>query len=299
MKVNSTKPEFILFAQHGWADTGRQIGNLAAKATDSNTLVIAPSLGWFKTFIRIQLLVKQLEQIARNTIQDYPQTPIRILGHSMGGLLWLEVLHRNPQWWSQVHSFILLGSPVGGSNIARLIDPLGIGIGTARDLGQNRRHLAEKIAQTIPLLAIASDLGMGTDGLVTVESTKFNYGNWLLIPDIPHSAMRYHPQMIPLIQDFWAQPRLGNPPEPTETNQLIQHLRSLPGMTDTDHRDLGRSQIMARFATGVTLHTWHNPWGMGHVYLCQEQHCLYAGYVGWLHRKGLLQALEEIREYAL
>ncbi|MEL7407169.1 MAG: alpha/beta hydrolase, partial [Cyanobacteria bacterium J06558_2] len=260
MQVNDSQPEFLLFAQHGWADNSRRIGQLAEAAADSQTLIIAPSLGWLKTFVRISPLVKELEQIAAQTLQDYPQTPIKILGHSMGGLLWLEVLNRNPQWWSRVHSFILLGSPVGGSNMARLIDPLGIGIGTAGDLGKNRRHLASKIAQSIPLLSIASDTGMGTDGLVTVENTKFDYGNWQLVSGIIHSAMRYDTQMIPPIQEFWANPRLGDSPEPSLPNHLIQRLRSLPGMTDTDYRDLPRSQIIARFAQDITLHTWKNSW---------------------------------------
>ncbi|MEM7757463.1 MAG: lysophospholipase [Cyanobacteria bacterium P01_A01_bin.40] len=299
MKVNSSQPEFLLFAQHGWADTGTNIGNLAAAAADSQTLTIAPSLGWLKTFIRIQPLVRQLEKIATEIIHDYPQTPIKIIGHSMGGLLWLEVLNRNPQWWERVHSFILLGSPVGGSNIARLIDPLGIGIGTARDLGKNRRPMAAKIAQKIPLLSVASDMGMGTDGLVTVSNTKFSYSNWLLVSDIAHSAMRYHPQIISVIQNFWAKPQLGSAPENTETDQLIQRLRSLPGMTDTDYRDLKRSQIFARLADGLTLHTWNNPWGVKHVYLCQDQHCLYAGYVGLLHTRSLLQTIKEIQTSAL
>ncbi|MEM8676471.1 MAG: lysophospholipase [Cyanobacteria bacterium P01_G01_bin.67] len=299
MKVNSSQPEFLLFAQHGWADTGTNIGNLAKAAADSQTLTIAPSLGWLKTFIRIEPLIRQLEKIATEIIHDYPQTPIKIIGHSMGGLLWLEVLNRNPQWWERVHSFILLGSPVGGSNIARLIDPLGIGIGTARDLGKNRRLMAAKIAQKIPLLSVASDLGMGTDGLVTVSNTKFSYSNWLLVSDIAHSAMRYHPQIIPVIQNFWTNPQLGSAPENTETNQLIQRLRSLPGMTDTDYRDLKRSQIFARLADGLTLHTWNNSWGVRHVYLCQDQYCLYAGYVGLLHTRSLLQTIKEIQTSAL
>ena len=139
---------------------------------------------------------------------------------------------------------------------------------------------------------------MGTDGLVTVSNTKFDYGNWRLILDIPHSAMRYHLQMIPLIQDFWAYPQLGSSPEETKAHQLIQRLRSLPGMTDANHRDLPRSRIIARFASHVTLHTWNNPWGVRHIYLCQQQCCLYAGYVGLFHAKGLLQTIKEIQQSA-
>lgn len=296
MTVNNSNLEFLLFAQHGWADTGMSIGSLAKAAANSQTVVIAPSLGLMNTFIRIEPLVRQLEKIATEAIANYPSLPLKIIGHSMGGLMWLEVLNRNPQWWHKIHSFILLGSPVGGSNIARIIDPLGIGIGTAGCLGKNRRDIAEKIARQIPTLSVASDSGMGTDGLVTVENTKFDYANWLLIFGIPHSAMRYRPEMIPILQNFWANPQLGLPPEEDLTNQFIRQLRSVPGITDADYRDFERSQIIARFPQELTLHTWNNPWGTNHVYLSQQQQCLYAGYVGLLHSKSLRRAIEQIQK---
>lgn len=295
MTVDNSSPEYLLFAQHGWADTGLNIGRLATAAVDPRTKVIAPSLGYIKTFIRIELLVKQLEAIAKAEIASNPNIPIKIMGHSMGGLIWLETLKRHPQWWDRVHSFILLGSPVGGSNIARIIDPLGLGIGSAADLGKNRRKLAETIAQKIPTLAVASDLGTGTDGLVTVENTKFDHSNWQLVSGIPHSAMRYHPDMIPIMRNFWANPTLGLPPAASLTNQLINHLRSLPGMTDTDYRDFGRSQIIATFSNKITLHTWNNSLGINHVYLAQQAQCLYAGYVGLIHAWGLRKELKQIK----
>ena len=287
--------EYLLFAQHGWADTGNNIGGLAkAAAADSKTKVIAPSLGLIKTFIRLQPLVEQLEKIVAAEIANYPQASLKILGHSMGGLMWLELLNRNPEWWQRIHSFILLGSPVGGSNIARIIDPLGLGIGTAADLGKNRRPLAEKIAQSIPTLSVASDLGKGTDGLVTVENTKFDYGNWQLISGIAHSAMRSSREMIPIIRAFWANPRLGLPPATTLSHRLTQHLRTVPGMTDTDYRGLERSQITIRLRDNLNLHTWNNSLGVNHVYLCQQQRCLYAGYVGLLHAAQLRKAIKTI-----
>ncbi|MDJ0568602.1 MAG: alpha/beta hydrolase [Pleurocapsa sp. MO_192.B19] len=298
MVVRNSNPQFLLFAQHGWADTGNDIGRLAKAAADSQTLITSPSLGLIKTFIRIEPLVQQVEQIATRVIKNHPYIPIKIMGHSMGGLIWLEVLNRNPQWWEKVHSFILLGSPVGGSNIARLIDPLGIGIGTARDLGKNRRDIAEKIAQQIPTLSIASDVNMGSDGLVTVENTKFAHANWLLISDIPHHMMKCHAEMIPLIQNFWANPNLGLPPKEDFASQFIQRLRSVPGMTDADYQNFGRSQVIMSFADGTTIHTCNNLLGINHIFVGKErQKCLYAGYVGLIHTFGLRKAIAEIREH--
>ncbi|MCC0177961.1 alpha/beta hydrolase [Waterburya agarophytonicola K14] len=290
--TDNNNPQFLLFAQHGWADNGNSIGRLARAVATPKTIVTVPSLGLIKTFISIEPLVRKLEQIATAAIEKYPHTPLKIIGHSMGGLMWLEVLDRNPQWWHKVHSLILLGSPVGGSNLARIIDPFGIGIGTAKCLGRNRRLTAEKIAQHIPTLSVASDINMGTDGLVTLENTKFDYANWLLVSDIPHSAMRSHPQMISIIQNFWTNPNLGSPPDLDSTSQFIQRLRRLPGMTDTDYRNFKRSQIVASLADGATIHTWKNYLGVNHVYVGKpQQQCIYAGYVGLIHAAGLEKAI--------
>lgn len=300
MAVSNGDPQFLLFAQHGWADTATDIGNLAKAATDSQTAITAPNLGLINTFIRIEPLVRRLEQIATQVINSYPNTPIKIMGHSMGGLICLELLNRNPQWWPQVHSLILLGSPVGGSNIARIIDPLGIGIGMARDLGKNRRNLAEKIAQQIPTLSVASDLDLGSDGLVTVENTKFAYANWMLIPGIPHAAMKYSPEMIPIIQNFWSNPQLKSSFQEDLTSEIIHRLRSVPGMTDADYRHLERSRIVVSFADGTTIKTWNNPLGINHVFVIstESSQCLYSGYVGLIHALGLRKAIQEIRQYA-
>ena len=291
---DSNNPEFLLFAQHGWADKGNDIGKLATAAANSD-LVIAPSLGLIKTFIRIDSLVEQIEHIASPIIDRYPHTPIKIIGHSMGGLMWLEVLNRNPQWWHKVHSLILLGSPVGGSDIARVIDPFSIGIGTAKCLGKNRRQIAEKIARQIPTLSVASDLKMGSDGLVTVESTKFAHANWLLISQMPHTAMKYHPQMIPIIQKFWANPQLGSPPQTDFATQSIEILRSVTGMTDANYRNFERSQIRVSLADSTKIHTW-NTLGLNYVFVSQQGRCRYAGYVGWIHAGELNKAIAKIKQ---
>ena len=292
--VENNNPEFLLFVQHGWADTGNTIGRLARAVASPETIVTVPSLGLIKTFISIEPLVKEVERIATEIIEKYPDTPLKIIGHSMGGLMWLEVLDRNPQWWHKVHSLVLLGSPVGGSNIARIIDPLGIGIGTAKCLGKNRREIAQRIAQKIPTLSVASDINFGTDGLVTVENTKFDYANWVLVSDIPHSAMRSDSHMIPLIKDFWANPKLGSPPSTDYATQLIQTLRSVPGMTDTDYSNFKRSQIIATCDDSTTIHTWSNSLGVSHVYIGIGDRCVYAGYVGLIHAYGLSKAISKL-----
>ncbi len=297
MNLSNPNPDFLLFAQHGWADNGKGIGKLAQALADPQTHVVVPSLGIVKTFIHIDLLTQQVEAIAAKAINQYPQTPLRIIGHSMGGLIWLEVLERHPEWWQQIHSFTLIGSPIGGSDMARIIDPLGIGIGTARDLGKNRRPLAEKIAQQIPTLSIASNLDAGSDGLVTIECSKLAYAQFVLLSGIHHTPLRSHPQVIPIIQEFWANPQIGSPPATDLATRVIRHLQTVPGITDASYKYFERSQLCLSFNNGITLNTWKNPLGVKYVFLADSaKNCLYAGYVGLIHSSGLNWAIAEIEQ---
>lgn len=288
-------PDFILLAQHGWSDNGNDIRKLAQAVATKKTLVIAPSLGLLKTYWRIEPLVRQLEKITLETINQYPALPLRLMGHSMGGLICVELLHRHPELWHRVHSLVVIGSPIGGSNIARMIDPLGIGIGIARDLGKNRRKLAIKIAQNIPTLAIAGDLGLGTDGLVTLENTKFAHSKFICVREGAHAALKQNPRLIPIIKEFWLHPQICDPPEDNLATRIIQHLQQVPGITDADYRNFTRSQIYFTFPEGIQIRTWKSPTGIDYVFVADRTgKCLYGGYVGWLHTKELRQALVSI-----
>ena len=299
MKISKSSPDFLLFAQHGWADNGNDIAKLAKALASPHTHITVPSLGILNTFLSINILVKQLEAIVTETIVHYPNLSLRIMGHSMGGLIWLELLNRYPQWWEKVHSLVLIGSPVGGSDLARIIDPLAIGIGTAKDLGKNRRSLAEKIAKHIPTLSIASDLNSGSDGLVTVENTKFAYANFALISGIRHAAMKCHPQIIPIVQEFWQNPQIGSPPVENLKTKIIRRLQAVSGMTDANYQHFKRSRCIIRFPNGINIRIWSNSWGVNHVFVADRQeHCLYAGYVGLIHAHSLRSAINEIRSYA-
>ena len=295
MTINNSSPDFLLFAQHGWADRGDDIGKLARALATTNTHLIVPSLGMVKTFISIELLVKQVEKIATEPINNYPETSLRIMGHSMGGLIWLEVLHRNPQWWKQVESLVVIGSPIGGADLARIIDPLGFGIGIARDLGKNRRQIAEKIAQHIPTLSIAGDINGGSDGMVNLTTTQFNYCQFVCLSGIPHATLKRHPRLIPIIQEFWANPQINPPQGENLLTKVIQRLQSVPGMTDGNIKDFPKAQAKIKFPNGIALHTWQNSLRVDHIFVTNEQgNCVYGGYVGWLDAPELKKVLAEI-----
>lgn len=292
--ASSIAPEFLLFLQHGWADDNRAMLALGNHLVTDTTPIIAPNLGFVETWIRIAPLIRAVEAIALQQISHYPTVPIRLVGHSMGGLIWLEVLNRHPEWWSKIHSFVLIASPVGGADLGRLIDPLNWGIGIAADLGVNRKPTAAAIAAAIPTLMIAGDSDGGSDGIVPVVCTRFTHAQFVCLPGISHAAMRTHSAVISAIHQFWS--GTANY-EVVAANDVIQRLQAVPGMTDGHWRDFNRAAIVLHLNTGGTLRTWTNPLGIPHVFLASPAgDCLYAGFVGWLHTKDLRLALEDIQQ---
>ncbi len=289
-------PDFILFAQHGWADGNKAIANLARAVATPNTHIITPNLGWLRTWLRMEPLIQRVEQVATEAIATYPKTPIRIIGHSMGGLIWLEVLSRHPEWWLQIHSLVLVASPVGGADLARMIDPLQIGIGMACDLGKNRRPLAELIAEVIPTLVIVGDIDNGSDGTITVETTKFSHSKFVCLPGLSHAVLKNHPRVADIIRDFWVKPEKQIPIEPDLSSTLIEHLRSVPGITDAHRRDFYRAKPCIIFKNGITVLSWKSPFQIDHVFVANSQgQCLYSGFVGWAHTEALRKSLEDIK----
>ena len=290
------KPNFLFFAQHGWSDNSNNISRLAKALITDETLILAPSLGLLNTYWRIESLIDRVEALATAQIDRHPEVPLKIMGHSMGGLIWLELLHRHPEWWSQVHSLVVIGSPVGGANIARIIDPLNIGIGIAGDLGKNRRAIAQKIAGNIPTLCIASDLGNGGDGLVTLETTKFACSQFVCVENIRHAHLRYHPDLVPIIRQFWANPQIGKR-QSDLASEVIQYLQDVPGMTDADYSYLERSQVALELPQNLTIRTGKGLAGVDCVFVTKgDRQCLYAGYVGWLHASDFKKALDRLQQ---
>ena len=293
MSSTNYNPDYLLFGQHGWADTGEDLGKLAQAIASPNSILVIPSFQWTKTKLRIRPLIRDVEQIAAEYIFNYPKTPLRIIGHSIGGIIWLEVLSLHPEWWEKVQSLVLLGSPVGGSDLTRIADLFDIGIGVARDSGKDRRSLAEEIAQNIPTLSIASDLNSGTDGVVKVENTKFAHCRWVLLSDIRHADLKRHPSVVPVIQNFWANPQIDRSTADLAT-QVIRRLQSVPGMTDAHWSHFEQSDLKMSLDDGVTIHSWKSPVGLHYIFVAaRHQECVYGGSVSGANLETALKELEE------
>lgn len=291
-------PEYILYAQHGWADINLGISQLAKTVASPKARIVVPNLGFVNTWIRIDPLVDRVEAIAQQTQAEHPDTPLRIVGHSMGGLIWLEVLDRHPEWWPLVESLVLVASPVGGADLGRLVDPLELGIGIARDLGRNRRATAERIAAAVPTLIIAGDYREGSDGVVPIECTKFNQASYVVVSDINHDRMKKHPAVAQIIRQFWQHSDHLCLPQPVESycDQIIRQLQLIPGITDARYKGFEQSQLWALLPHGLVLRTWQNRMGIHHIFLANYAgDCLFAGFVGWPHTKDLYKSLLDLK----
>ncbi|PZV07581.1 MAG: lysophospholipase, partial [Leptolyngbya sp.] len=81
---------YILFAQHGWADTNQSMMTLTERLAGGNAQIVAPCLNYAMTWLRMAPLIDQVDALATATLARQPSLPLRIVGHSMGGLIWLE-----------------------------------------------------------------------------------------------------------------------------------------------------------------------------------------------------------------
>ena len=120
--------KLILFSQHGMIDNNERMGSLAHRIAPPQSSVIAPNLGFIETLFEIEPLIGKVEQIAEQKFIQYPNTPARIIASSLGGVIWVEVLSKHPEWWKRFESIVLLGSPIGGADLARIVDPFGWGM---------------------------------------------------------------------------------------------------------------------------------------------------------------------------
>ncbi|MEM6252255.1 MAG: lysophospholipase [Cyanobacteria bacterium P01_D01_bin.156] len=292
---------YVLFVQHGWHDTNRRIYQLGRALADEQTELVAPNLGLVKTWWRLEPLIHQVEEAAIAAQQQHPDCPWRIVGHSMGGLIWLELLQRHPEWWPRIASVSLVSSPVGGADLGRILDPFCWGIGIARDLGTDRRPIAEHLAQHIPVQTIASDYDGGSDGTVPIQCSQFRHGRYTQLRGIRHDNTKDHPNVIQAIQTFWNSLEIpttdiADNDSPWENN-IIAQLHRIPGMTDAHPRDFERAQVWARLEDGFTLRIWRSPLGIHHIFLANHQNaCRFAGFVGWPHTRGLYEHLTKIQQ---
>ena len=287
---------FILFAQHGWADTFHDIAQLAKSLAYSNTIIYTPDLGWLNTWLEIAPLISKVENIVTEAISIHPELPWRIVAHSMGALIWLEVLDRHPEWLPKIHSFALVASPVGGSDLGRLFDPFRWFPLMARDLGKNRRAIAEAIASKIPTITVVGDLGNNTDGTVPVGCSQFAQATFVRLDGIRHAPLKNHPRVAIAVRQFWENPVIA-PIQTDPASLLIAKLRSLD-LTETDNQNFAKAKLIYTGSDDTKLWVWTNALKVMHVFVSVGDHCVYSAYTGWQNKGKLAMMLKKISQPA-
>lgn len=284
--------ETLLFAQHGWADTNQAMQRFGETVAAPGSLVIAPNLGYIRSWLRIEPLIEIAEQQAARALAKYPDARIRAVGHSMGGLIWIELLTRHPEWLERTDRLALIGCPVGGADLAGILDPLGLTIG--RDLKVDRRARAEAIAAAVPTLTIVGDLFGPHDGTVSHESARLANARFVLTPSASHAALRHSPVVTRLVRAFFEQPT----PPATDLDALVARLRAVPGIRAADSRLLRLASVALMLMDGSTVRTLNAIPGVELVFVTDgEGRCAYAGAVSGSSRPALRQALDEAREH--
>jgi pimeloyl-ACP methyl ester carboxylesterase len=236
------------------------------------------------------LLIDRVEAEAQSVIAAHPDAPIRIVSHSIGGLIWLEILDRHPAWWSRIESLVLLGSPVRGTRLGRYLDLRGRLIG--QDLRTNRRALAERIAEAIPTLAIAGDLLLGRDGVISVASTRFAHCRHIILPRVSHAGLRWRKHVRCLVGAFFDDP--ARPP--TDAGAVIARLSDVPGVSVADTGPVWWARVFLLFQDGLTVRVLDQPLGVRQVFVVDnEGRCLFTASAGRGHVAALDRALHSLK----
>jgi pimeloyl-ACP methyl ester carboxylesterase len=283
--------ETLLFAQHGWADTNQAMQRFGETVASPGSLVIAPNLGYIRSWLRMGPLIEIAERAAETALAEHPEARVRVVGHSMGGLIWIELLTRHPEWLMRIDRLALVGCPVGGAELAGLLDPLGLTVG--RDLRVDRRAKAEAIATMVPTITIVGDLFGPHDGTVSHESARLANARFVLTPSASHAALRNSPMVSRLVRAFFEQPT----PPPTNLDGLVVRLRAVPGIRSADPLLLRLATVSLMLVDGSTIRTLSAIPGMELVFVVDgEGRCAFAGAVPWTSNAELRRALDEIQE---
>ena len=273
-----------------------QIANLVA----SGYRVIAPDGRGHGTSDRAaEYATSTIAEDAAALITELGLHKPTIIGHSMGGLIWLEILDRHREWWGKVHSLVLVGSPVGGSDLGRLFDPLRLFPLIARDLGTNRRPIAEAIAAQIPTLSIVGDLGNHSDGTVPIGSSQFDHASFVWLDNINHPTLKNHPRVAYAVRHFWQQPKIA-PIHNDTASQLIAQLRAID-LTETNNQNFSYAKVIRTYPDGTKLWIWKNSLQVDHLFVSKNvtsaqgsvNQCIYSAYMGWKDKYKLANIIQD------
>ncbi|MDR0623123.1 MAG: hypothetical protein LBG10_01680 [Treponema sp.] len=82
-----------------------------------------------------------------------------------------------------------------------------------------------------------------------------------------------------------------------EAAKVMRKLGKVPGITPASSRDLKDSVNLFKLKDGTVVSRYVNPVDCEHIFLSNENgKCIFAGWVGWIHNKGLREMTDVIGE---
>jgi pimeloyl-ACP methyl ester carboxylesterase len=141
-----------------------------------------------------------------------------LIGHSLGGVLALEMLNRHPD--VRASSLLLLGSPVRGCYAGRRLGLAGIGrwmLGHSRPLWEERPAVWRRREAPLGIIAGTVAFGLGralgslpgeNDGVVCVSETEVEGESSRAHVPLGHSALIVSPRVAHLAARFLSAGRL-------------------------------------------------------------------------------------------
>jgi len=159
-----------------------------------------------------------VERLARFARESADGRPMHFVGHSLGGVLILDMLNRHPE--IAAGSTVLLGAPVRGSFTGRRFGLAGVGRWMMGDSGAVWNERAVKWQRAAPLGVIAGTARMGlgvalgripgpSDGVVSVSETVVEgMAEQALVP-LGHSVLIVSGRVAKMVARFLATGRFG------------------------------------------------------------------------------------------
>ena len=79
--------------------------------------------------------------------------------------------------------------------------------------------------------------------------------------------------------------------------EVVEILNNVPGMTPAHSRDFYRATPLFTLQDGSVLKTYKNPAGVDHVFIADnDEKMIFGGFVGWIHSRGLMKAICDIKK---
>lgn len=116
---------------------------------------------------------------------------------------------------------------------------------------------------------------------------------------VSHPGLKTNPAVARAILEFWSQPREPLPaPKNSLISKLIEHFRSVSGITDASKSNFSLATTVFSFADGTSIRTWQNIVGVKHIFIANNQgKCEYAAFVGWIHSNDLQHAIDRAIDF--